>query len=212
MITLTARQFDSLLTKVMEDALMTRGILTDPLCAGKRAGNGGRERVQVSSQAISRDEEVLPEEIKLPSRVDTAPAPLGGARGPNAFTGPNGAQDMEESTDNAPPAVVADQLEAFRKEIEAMRRQIHDRASDPKPVTGCQFTPEILQDELSFNFKSLNYEYDGTTDSYEHLMRFENSAILHRYGEGVKCRVFLTTLSKAAQQWFNQLGPNTIHS
>ncbi|KAL8506998.1 hypothetical protein ACS0TY_017759 [Phlomoides rotata] len=60
--------------------------------------------------------------------------------------------------------------------------------------------PEILQDELSFNFKPLNYEYDGTTEPYEHLMWFENSTILHRYGEGVKCRIFLTTLSKVAQQ------------
>ncbi|KAL8463215.1 hypothetical protein ACS0TY_034017 [Phlomoides rotata] len=31
-------------------------------------------------------------------------------------------------------------------------------------------------------------------DPYEHLMWSENSTILHRYGEGVKCRVFLTTL------------------
>ncbi|KAL8534711.1 hypothetical protein ACS0TY_010664 [Phlomoides rotata] len=53
-------------------------------------------------------------------------------------------------------------------------------------------------DELPYNIKPLNYEYDGTINPYKHLMRFENSVILHRYGEGVKCRVFLTTLSKAA--------------
>ncbi|KAL8464490.1 hypothetical protein ACS0TY_034136 [Phlomoides rotata] len=68
-----------------------------------------------------------------------------------------------------------------------MRKQINDRVSDPRPVT----------DELLFNFKPHNYEYDGITDPYENLMQFENSAILHRYGERVKCRVFLTTLSKA---------------
>ncbi|KAL8548161.1 hypothetical protein ACS0TY_007471 [Phlomoides rotata] len=32
----------------------------------------------------------------------------------------------------------------------------------------------------------LNYEFDGTTDPYDHLTRFENYALLHRYGEGVK--------------------------
>lgn len=57
-----------------------------------------------------------------------------------------------------------------------------------------------MQDELPYNFMPLNYEYDGSTNPYEHLVRFENLALLHRYGKGVKCRVFLTTLSKAAQQ------------
>ncbi|KAL8465692.1 hypothetical protein ACS0TY_034967 [Phlomoides rotata] len=65
-----------------------------------------------------------------------------------------------------------------------MHKQIHDRVSDHRPVTGHQFTHEILQDELSINFKPLNYEYDGTMDPYEHVIRFENSTILHRYGEG----------------------------
>ncbi|KAL8478252.1 hypothetical protein ACS0TY_030230 [Phlomoides rotata] len=37
------------------------------------------------------------------------------------------AQDMEESTDNALTTIIADQLELFRKEVEVMRKQIHDR-------------------------------------------------------------------------------------
>ncbi|KAL8477726.1 hypothetical protein ACS0TY_029866 [Phlomoides rotata] len=123
-----------------------------------------------------------PEETKPPSCVETAPAPQGGARGANAFPE---TQDMEESTDTAPLAVVADQLEAFRREIEAIRQQIRDQVSGPRPITGRQFISEILQDELPFNCKPLNYEYDGTTDPYEHLMRCKNSVILHRYGEGV---------------------------
>ncbi|KAL0420908.1 UNVERIFIED_CONTAM: hypothetical protein Slati_3113700 [Sesamum latifolium] len=48
-------------------------------------------------------------------------------------------------------------------------------------------------------------EYDGTTDPMEHLSRFENVALLHRYTDGIKCRVFATTFARAAQQWFNQL-------
>ncbi|KAL0420239.1 UNVERIFIED_CONTAM: hypothetical protein Slati_3046800 [Sesamum latifolium] len=39
----------------------------------------------------------------------------------------------------------------------------------------------------------------------EHLSRFENAALLHRYTDGIKCRVFITTFARAAQQWFNQL-------
>lgn len=79
-------------------------------------------------------------------------------------------------------------------------------------MVGCKFLEKILQDELPYSFKPLNYEYDGSTGPYEHLVRFENSALLHRYGEGVKYMVFLTTLSKAAHQWFSQLEPRLIGS
>ncbi|KAL0405624.1 UNVERIFIED_CONTAM: hypothetical protein Slati_3876300 [Sesamum latifolium] len=46
----------------------------------------------------------------------------------------------------------------------------------------------------------------------EHLSRFENTALLHRYTDGIKCRVFVTTFARAAQQWFNQLPPAVIGS
>ncbi|KAL0456230.1 UNVERIFIED_CONTAM: hypothetical protein Slati_0962200 [Sesamum latifolium] len=55
-------------------------------------------------------------------------------------------------------------------------------------------------------------EYDGTTDPPEHLSRFENAALLHRYTDGIKCRVFITTFARAAQQWFNQLPVGAIGS
>ncbi|KAL0404541.1 UNVERIFIED_CONTAM: hypothetical protein Sradi_2094900 [Sesamum radiatum] len=43
-------------------------------------------------------------------------------------------------------------------------------------------------------------EYDGTTDPQEHLSRFENAVLLHRFTDGIKCRVFVTTFARAAQQ------------
>ncbi|KAL0386197.1 UNVERIFIED_CONTAM: hypothetical protein Sradi_3014000 [Sesamum radiatum] len=46
----------------------------------------------------------------------------------------------------------------------------------------------------------------------EHLSRFENAALLHRYTDGTKCRVFVTTFAGAAQQWFNQLSVGVIGS
>ncbi|KAL0439114.1 UNVERIFIED_CONTAM: hypothetical protein Slati_2394400 [Sesamum latifolium] len=46
----------------------------------------------------------------------------------------------------------------------------------------------------------------------EHLSRFENAALLHRYTDGIKCRIFITTFTRAAQQWFNQLPPDVIGS
>ncbi|KAL0455205.1 UNVERIFIED_CONTAM: hypothetical protein Slati_0859700 [Sesamum latifolium] len=43
-------------------------------------------------------------------------------------------------------------------------------------------------------------EYDGTSDPMEHLSRFKKAALLHRYTDGIKCRVFVTTYARAAQQ------------
>ncbi|KAL0456593.1 UNVERIFIED_CONTAM: hypothetical protein Slati_0998500 [Sesamum latifolium] len=55
-------------------------------------------------------------------------------------------------------------------------------------------------------------EYDGTTDLQEHLSRFENAALLHRYTDDIKFQVFVTTFTRDAQQWFNQLPPAVIGS
>ncbi|XP_073033827.1 uncharacterized protein [Primulina eburnea] len=40
----------------------------------------------------------------------------------------------------------------------------------------------------------------------------ENAALLHQYSDGVRCRVFLGTLVRSAQQLFNTLQPNSIQS
>ncbi|KAL0455629.1 UNVERIFIED_CONTAM: hypothetical protein Slati_0902100 [Sesamum latifolium] len=70
-----------------------------------------------------------------------------------------------------------------------------------------------MADELPLNCRTPAIaEYDGTTDPIEHLSRFENAALLHRYTDGIKCRVFVTTFARAAQQWFNQLPVGAIGS
>ncbi|XP_073270718.1 uncharacterized protein [Primulina huaijiensis] len=75
------------------------------------------------------------------------------------------------------------------------------------------FSPEILNEDLPPNFRQLTVrDYDGSTDPEEHLGRFNNAALLHRYSDGVKCRVFLTTLVGPAQRWFNLLPPDSITS
>ncbi|XP_073064019.1 uncharacterized protein [Primulina eburnea] len=71
----------------------------------------------------------------------------------------------------------------------------------------------LRQQDFPRVFRQLNVgEYDGHTDPEEHLWRFENAALLHQYTDGVKCRVFLGTLVRSAQQWFNTLQPNSICS
>ncbi|KAL8530621.1 hypothetical protein ACS0TY_007596 [Phlomoides rotata] len=81
-------------------------------------------------------------------------------------------EELAESKDVSYQGDVSDQLCALKKE------------GGVQPVTGCQFYEKKLQDELPYNFKPVNYEFDGTTDPYEHLVRFENPDLLHRYGEG----------------------------
>ncbi|KAG8390677.1 hypothetical protein BUALT_Bualt01G0108500 [Buddleja alternifolia] len=83
----------------------------------------------------------------------------------------------------------------------------------PSSQRGILFGPRVLADSLPANFWAPNItEYDGSSDPTKHLWKFENCALLHQYTDGVKCRVFLTTLTRAAHQWFNQLAPNSIHS
>ncbi|KAL0395409.1 UNVERIFIED_CONTAM: hypothetical protein Slati_4507100 [Sesamum latifolium] len=82
-----------------------------------------------------------------------------------------------------------------------------------KEQAGIPFTEEVMADELPINCRTPAIaEYNGTTDPQEHLSRFENIALLHRYIDGIKCRVFVTTFARATQQWFNQLLPAVIRN
>ncbi|XP_057779771.1 uncharacterized protein LOC130998366 [Salvia miltiorrhiza] len=45
-----------------------------------------------------------------------------------------------------------------------------------------------------------------------HMARFETMVMLHQYSEGIKCRIFSTTLIGLAQQWFRTLDPGSIYS
>ncbi|KAL0406388.1 UNVERIFIED_CONTAM: Retrovirus-related Pol polyprotein from transposon opus [Sesamum latifolium] len=89
------------------------------------------------------------------------------------------------------------------------------------PLPGPQEVPpqwlarleHLQRDELPLNCRTPAIaEYDGTMDPMEHLSRFENAALLHRYTDEIKCRVFVTTFARAAQQWFNQLPVGAIGS
>ncbi|KAL0345726.1 UNVERIFIED_CONTAM: hypothetical protein Sradi_4403900 [Sesamum radiatum] len=70
-----------------------------------------------------------------------------------------------------------------------------------------------MADELPMNCCTPTItEYDGTSDPMEHLSRFKNAALLHRYTDGIKCRVFVTTFARVAQKWFNQMQVGAIGS
>ncbi|XP_073120897.1 uncharacterized protein [Henckelia pumila] len=110
-----------------------------------------------------------------------------------------------------PPVGQPNPMDAVWEEIKRLGRQVGGR---PGPIQReSPFARAILDEELPANFKQPTLgEYDGSSDPEEHLGRFENAALLHRYSDAIKCRVFLTTLVRSAQQWFNLLQPGSIQS
>ncbi|KAL0439203.1 UNVERIFIED_CONTAM: hypothetical protein Slati_2403300 [Sesamum latifolium] len=92
-----------------------------------------------------------------------------------------------------------------------MKYQIEGAPEDERQ--GVPFTDTVMADELPLNCRTPTIaEYDATTDSMEHLSRFENAVLLHRYTDEIKYRVFVTTFARAAQQWFNQLPVGAIEN
>ncbi|KAL0423319.1 UNVERIFIED_CONTAM: hypothetical protein Sradi_0866700 [Sesamum radiatum] len=79
---------------------------------------------------------------------------------------------------------------------------------------GIPINEHIMAEELPAHFRAPFHlpAYDGTTDPAEHIRMFENAALLYKYTNGVKCCVFLNTLTNSAQQWFNQLPAGSIIS
>lgn len=72
--------------------------------------------------------------------------------------------DTEDSSDPTYCRGMSGELEVIRKEMKSMRKQLKEKLKDSRSVTRCQFSDEILQNELPYNFKPLNYEYNGSTD------------------------------------------------
>ncbi|KAL0415863.1 UNVERIFIED_CONTAM: hypothetical protein Slati_3418200 [Sesamum latifolium] len=79
---------------------------------------------------------------------------------------------------------------------------------------GIPFSEHIMMEELPAHFRAPSHlpAYDGTTDPAEHIYKFGNAARLHRYTDGIKYRVFFTTLTNSAQQWFDQLPAGSVRS
>ncbi|KAL0433761.1 UNVERIFIED_CONTAM: hypothetical protein Slati_2710400 [Sesamum latifolium] len=138
-----------------------------------------------------------PPEASAPEEEDEEVAPIpvppAGRRHDIPLPGPQ----------EVPPQWLA-RLEHLQKGLQDVKYQIEGASKDERQ--GIPFTETVMADELPLNCRTpAIVEYDGTTDPMEHLSRFENKALLHRYTDGIKCRVFVTTFARAAQQWFNQL-------
>ncbi|XP_073152558.1 uncharacterized protein [Henckelia pumila] len=102
-----------------------------------------------------------------------------------------------------------DDIKKLKEEMEQLRKkQAGYLATTTRNIP---FTQAILDADLPKQFKLPHVgEYDGKGDPEDHLARFENAALLHKYSDQIKCRAFLTTLIGPAQQWFNMLRPGEI--
>lgn len=111
---------------------------------------------------------------------------------------------MDESLPHL-EGTLEDSATKVTKEVRSEYFQIYIEEYSP-------FSASIQIDPVPKNFKSISYYYKGQGDHEEHLMKFESLCLQHQYFEGVKYRVFLTTLSGPALQWFKQLPRSSIHS
>ncbi|KAL0405937.1 UNVERIFIED_CONTAM: hypothetical protein Slati_3907600 [Sesamum latifolium] len=144
---------------------------------------------------------IPPLEAHVSEEKDEAvPVPPAGRRRDIPLPGPQ----------EVPPLWLA-RLEHLQKGLQDVKYHIEGAPEDERQ--GVPFTQTVMADELPLNCCTPTIaEYDGTTDPMEHLSRFENAALLHRYTDEIKCRVFVTTFARAAQQWFNQLPVGAIGS
>nr|XP_025703172.1 uncharacterized protein LOC112803938 [Arachis hypogaea] len=82
-----------------------------------------------------------------------------------------------------------------------------DREDTPLRVED-PFIEDIMRANVPINFKSPDMDlYDGTTDLKHHLSNFKSRMYLADVLDAIRCKVFPTTLTKAAMKWFDGLPP-----
>ncbi|XP_073016710.1 uncharacterized protein [Primulina eburnea] len=121
--------------------------------------------------------------------------------------------EVEESSAGSKSPTMVEEMLELKQKMKVLEGQLENRGSSRTSVKGRPFAEAIIREPLPGNFKSAKVRaYDGNEDPEEHLVRFENMAMLHCYTDRIKCKVFLTTLVDSAQRWFDRLAPLSIKS
>ncbi|KAL0457861.1 UNVERIFIED_CONTAM: hypothetical protein Slati_0413300 [Sesamum latifolium] len=132
-----------------------------------------------------------PSEVSAPKQADPALA----IPRPDTVEGPS--TQLPTQVGGVPPQWLA-RLEYLQKGLQDVQYQVMGAPAEEQ--AGIPFTEGVMEDELPMNCCTPAIaEYDGTIDPQEHLSHFENAALLHRYTDGIKCQVFVTTFARAAQ-------------
>jgi len=84
----------------------------------------------------------------------------------------------------------------------------------PIPASGSSpFTPYILETPLPEKWKMPTFDkYDGTTDPDNHMRVFMHQMMFHAVSDPIWCRVFSTSLTGEALEWFSELPTGCIDS
>ncbi|XP_012834162.1 PREDICTED: uncharacterized protein LOC105955003 [Erythranthe guttata] len=81
----------------------------------------------------------------------------------------------------------------------------------PVPVRRSPFTIDILNEVLPQGVKISGLpQFEGTTDPQEHIEKFNAMADLYGQTDTAMCKMFRTTLSRRAMNWFNSLPTGSI--
>jgi len=84
----------------------------------------------------------------------------------------------------------------------------------PIPASGfTPFTPYILETPLPEKWKMPTFDkYDGTTNPDNHMRVFMHQMMFHAVSDPIWCRVFSTSLTGEALEWFSELSFGSIDS
>lgn len=116
----------------------------------------------------------------------------------------------EKSHPGSKEVTITDEL---RDKIEKLENQAGPASMRNSKSGDCPFSSFIVIEPLPAHYKYGKIpNYDGSGDPEKYLARFENLAMLHCYGDIIKCKVFLTALVDSAQRCFEKLEPDSICS
>ncbi|KAL2245916.1 UNVERIFIED_CONTAM: hypothetical protein Sindi_2859800 [Sesamum indicum] len=120
------------------------------------------------------------------------------------------------------PAISGAEMEDVRRQIEKLKQQLDDlkkrsdlkKRGDPaRRNLNSPFINEILSEVVGPNFQLPDLpKYDGLKDPREHITTFEMVMNLYRQTDSINAKLFVTTLTGKAQEWFTSLPNGTIGS
>ncbi|XP_074577531.1 uncharacterized protein LOC141833939 [Curcuma longa] len=168
-------------------------------------------RIATAVLAVTRSQyDAAAQASRVPTRVEELP--------------PAGTRQQRDPPEDlrAPSRRPQGEANDYEASVESAAEQTPSRdfVRGKRPETGevrgpenSPFVRRILDEEVPRQFRMPQFpEYTGNADPEDHLGRFENAALLHRYTDAIKCRVFLTTLAGSALRWFNRLPQSSIRS
>ncbi|KAL2251873.1 UNVERIFIED_CONTAM: hypothetical protein Sindi_2309600 [Sesamum indicum] len=102
------------------------------------------------------------------------------------------------------------------KQIEKQKQHIHDlkkRGDLVKQSRNTPFANKILTEVMGLSFRLPDLpKYDGSKDPQEQITAFELVMNLYGQTDSINAKLFVTTLTGKAQEWFTSLPSGTIES